>query len=84
MAESTSCALYGMMAVFGAKIGAGVPGPGLLSTLPSGLVILRPVPPPTIIRAFLIPVRLSPSAREQIPDYPSARERIRQRAIQPE
>jgi hypothetical protein len=50
------------MAAFRVKISAGMPDSGLLAALPSSLVILRPVPAQTITQAFLVPVRLSPSA----------------------
>src|SRR4051794_20635534 len=42
--RSGACALYGMMAAFRARIGAGVTG--LPAVLPPGLAILRPVPAP--------------------------------------
>src|SRR5262249_4463068 len=53
-------------AAFKAKIGAGMPDSVRLAALPSGLVILRPVPAPIITRTFLISVRLSPPACERL------------------
>jgi hypothetical protein len=44
----------------------GVPGSGLLATLPSGPVILRPVSAPNVTRAALLTVRLSLSASERL------------------
>ena len=61
------CALYGTMATLNAKIGAGIAGTGLLSTLPFGLAILRPVPAPTVTLAFLMPGFRSPPTREREP-----------------
>jgi hypothetical protein len=55
-----------MMTAFRAEIGAGIANPGLLAALPPDLVILRPVPAPSITRAFLLPAHLSPSARERL------------------
>jgi hypothetical protein len=59
------CALYGMMAVFGAKIGAGIPSPGLLSALPPARSFYGPsLPRPS---TGLAPEPRSPSARERLP-----------------
>src|SRR5262249_29174394 len=38
----STCALYGTLAAFKAKIGAGIPGPSPLAALPSDLDILQP------------------------------------------
>jgi hypothetical protein len=55
-----------MKSAFKAKIGAGNPRPGQQAALPLGLFILRPMFAPTITRAFLMPVRLSPPTRERL------------------
>lgn len=52
------------MVAFKAKRRAGIPYSCLLAALRFGLVILLPLPAPTITRAVLLPVPLSPSAFE--------------------
>src|SRR5262249_39825560 len=70
--------LDGLMAAFKAKIGAGIPDSGQQAALPSRLVILRPVPAPTIAPPrpapprppFGPPPRLSARRRRPVSGYP--------------
>jgi hypothetical protein len=67
------------MAASKAKIGAGIADTGHLVARPSGPVILRFVPAPTITRTFLAPVLLSPPTHDRLRTSATARQGMARR-----